>query len=82
MFGADGQHAGGLVVVMWVWQPACSFIISWHGEDFHGLRVQGAKVSALPGASPLPIVSPVSFQIFLMANFSNKILLYRIQNIS
>jgi hypothetical protein len=25
------------------WQPACSLCVLWHGEDFHGLGVQGAK---------------------------------------
>jgi hypothetical protein len=33
-----------------VWQPTCSLSVSWHGEAFHKLGVQGAKVSALPGA--------------------------------
>jgi hypothetical protein len=27
-------------------QPTCSFSVSWCGEAFHGLRVQGAEVSA------------------------------------
>jgi hypothetical protein len=42
--------------------PACSFIVLWHGEDFHGLGVQGVEVSAVPGALPQPRVSHVSQQ--------------------
>jgi hypothetical protein len=43
-------------------QPACSFIVLWHGEAFHGLGVQGAEISAFPCALPQPIMSPVSQQ--------------------
>jgi hypothetical protein len=66
-----GRWAGGRVVGRWasvqeaaawgLW-PACSFCVLWHGEDFHRLGVQGAKVSALPGALPQPSVSPESQQ--------------------
>jgi hypothetical protein len=52
-----GRQVGGSGVG---WRPACSFNISWHGEAFHGLGFQGAKVSVLPGASPPPRMSPAS----------------------
>jgi hypothetical protein len=44
------------------WWPACSFSVSWYVEAFHRLGVQGAKVSALPGALPQPRVCPASHQ--------------------
>jgi hypothetical protein len=51
--GPVGQRPGGLAGQLvgsggWLWQPACSFSISWHGEGFHWLEVQGVNVSALP----------------------------------
>jgi hypothetical protein len=66
-----GSHLFGLLKVsqarleqaIWGWQPTCSLSVLWHGETFHGLGVQSAKVSALPGASPLPSVAPVSQQV-------------------
>jgi hypothetical protein len=45
------------------WQPPFSFNVLWHGEAFHGLGAQDAKVSALPCALPQPSVSPVSQQV-------------------
>jgi hypothetical protein len=48
------------LVAAWGWQPACFLSVLWHGEDFHRLGVQGAKVSTLPGASPPPSVAPAS----------------------
>jgi hypothetical protein len=47
-----------VVMAAWGWWPTCSLSVSWHGEVFHGLGVQSAKVSTLPGASPLPSVAP------------------------
>jgi hypothetical protein len=46
------------VVATWGWWPTCSLNISWCGEA----RGQGAEVSTLPGASPLPSMTPVSQQ--------------------
>jgi hypothetical protein len=46
----------------WGWHPACSFSVSLHGETFHKLGVQGAKVSTLPCALPQPRVSLASQQ--------------------
>jgi hypothetical protein len=48
------------VVVVWGWRPTCSLSVSWHEEGFHGLGVQGAKLSTLPSASPEPSVAPAS----------------------
>jgi hypothetical protein len=45
-----------------VCRTGCSFSLSWHGEAFHELGVQSAKVSALPGALPQPSLSPASQQ--------------------
>jgi hypothetical protein len=42
------------------WQPACSLSVLWLGEAFHGLGVQGAKVSTLPCASLPPTMAPAS----------------------
>jgi hypothetical protein len=53
--GDLGRPAGG-------WQPTCSFSVSLCGEAFHKLGVQGAEVSALPGALPQSSVSPASQQ--------------------
>jgi hypothetical protein len=50
MFGAGGQFA-------------CSFSVSWCGEDFHGLGVQGVEGSALPGTLPQPTMSSASQQV-------------------
>jgi hypothetical protein len=61
--GAGGWQASGWLEVVWGWQPTCSFSILWCGEAFHGVGDQGAKVSALPGASPLPSMSPASQQV-------------------
>jgi hypothetical protein len=44
------------------WPPERSLSVSWCGEAFHGLEVQGAEVSTLLCASPLPSVSPASQQ--------------------
>jgi hypothetical protein len=60
--GAVGRQAGGWAVALWQWWPACSFSVSWCGEDFHRLGAQGVEVSALPCALPQPSVSPVSQQ--------------------
>jgi hypothetical protein len=46
----------------WEWQPACSLSVLWHGEAFHGLGFQGAKVSTLPDASHPPSMAPESQQ--------------------
>jgi hypothetical protein len=51
-----------LTVALCGWQPTCSFSVLWHGEEFHRLGVQGAEISALPGALPQPSLSPVSQQ--------------------
>jgi hypothetical protein len=53
-----GQVDGGSMGVV----ATCSFSVLWHGEDFYGLGVQGAKVSALLGALPQQRMSPVSQQ--------------------
>jgi hypothetical protein len=50
-----------MAVSRW-WRPTCSLSVSWRGETFHGLGIQGAKVSTLPGASPLPSMTPASQQ--------------------
>jgi hypothetical protein len=55
-----GGPVGQRLVALCGWLPTWSFSISWHGEVFHGLGVQGAKVSALSGALPQPSVSPAS----------------------
>jgi hypothetical protein len=60
MFGDSGCEA--VMVVAWGWRPAYSLSVSWHGEAFHGLGVQGGKVSTLPGALPLPSEAPASQQ--------------------
>jgi hypothetical protein len=57
MFGASIHW-----LVVWGWWPTCSLSVSWHGEDFHRLGVQGAKLSTLLGASPRPSVAPESQQ--------------------
>jgi hypothetical protein len=46
----------------WGWRPTCSLSVLWHGEVIHGLGIQCAKVSTLPGASPPPSVAPASQQ--------------------
>jgi hypothetical protein len=63
MFRAGGQIIGGQMATVWWWQSTCSFSVSWCGEDFQRLGVQGAKVSALLGASPPPSMSPESQQV-------------------
>jgi hypothetical protein len=62
MFGLPkvSQACLELAVTAWGWQPACSLSVLWCGEAFHGQGVQGAKVSTLSGASPLPSVAPAS----------------------
>jgi hypothetical protein len=66
--GTDGvrlveQRPGELgTAVVWGWQPACSFSALWHGEGFCKLRVQVAKVSALPGTLSQARMSPESQQ--------------------
>jgi hypothetical protein len=60
--GVEARQAGRWVVVACGWWPTCSFSVSWHGEHFHGLGVQCAEVSALPGALPQPRMSPASRQ--------------------
>jgi hypothetical protein len=56
------QHAEQQLHGPMEWGLACSpgysFSISWHGEAFHELGVQGADVSALSGALPQLSVSP------------------------
>jgi hypothetical protein len=54
--GAEAQQKAA------AWRPTFSFSGSWHGEAFHGLGIQGVKVSDLPGALPQPSVSPASLQ--------------------
>jgi hypothetical protein len=60
--GAEAWWASRRASVAWGWQPACFFSVLWHGADFHRLGVQGAEVSALPGALPQPSVSLASQQ--------------------
>jgi hypothetical protein len=60
-----GAHLFGLLNVSqarlsW-WWPTCSLSV-WHGEAFHGLGIQGSKVSTLPCASPPPSMTPASLQ--------------------
>jgi hypothetical protein len=74
-FGRAEEQAQGLEIPQpaeqWLHGPmgvggglACSagysFIISWHGEAFHKLRVQSGDVSALPCALPQLSVSLAS----------------------
>jgi hypothetical protein len=50
-----------------VWQqqqPTCFLSVTWHGEAFYGLGVQGVKVLILLGVLFLPSVAPVSQQGF------------------
>jgi hypothetical protein len=52
---------------VWSWCLAaaaatCSLSVTWHGEAFHGLGVQGVKVSTLLDAPLLPSMAPVSQQ--------------------
>jgi hypothetical protein len=42
--------------------PTCSFCASWCAKAFHGLWVQGAEVSVLPGALPQSSLSPAPQQ--------------------
>jgi hypothetical protein len=46
--------------VAWGWRPTCSLSVLWHGEACHGLGVQGAKVSTVPGVSSPSSVPPES----------------------
>jgi hypothetical protein len=60
--GMEAWQAGRAVTwqMAAAWGTTCSFSVSWHGEVFHGLGVQGAKVSALPCALSQP--APASQQ--------------------
>jgi hypothetical protein len=44
------------VVVVWWWGSSSFLSVSCHVKAFHGLGIQGAKVSSLPGASSPPSV--------------------------
>jgi hypothetical protein len=52
-FGASGWQHG---------KSTHSLSVTWHGEDFRGLGVQGVEVLTLLGASPLPSMAPASQQ--------------------
>jgi hypothetical protein len=65
----SGRYTNGLAgrwrprgPVVWGWQPTSCFSVWWHGEAFQVLGVQGAEVSALPGALLPPSMTPVSQQ--------------------
>jgi hypothetical protein len=45
-------------------QPSCFLSVTWHGEAFYGLGVQGIEVLILLDALLLPSVAPVSQQDF------------------
>jgi hypothetical protein len=47
---------GQVPVASGLW-PTCSFSVSWHGEIFHKLGIQGAEVSVFPCALPQPSIS-------------------------
>jgi hypothetical protein len=57
--GPVGGRPGGSAGRQW---PTCVFSVLRCGGAFHKLRFQDAKVSALPGALPLPSMSPASQQ--------------------
>jgi hypothetical protein len=46
------------------WESSCFLSVTWHGEAFHRLGVQGVEVLILLGALFLPSVAPVSQQGF------------------
>jgi hypothetical protein len=61
--------------------PGCSFSKSWCVEAFHVLRVQGAKVSALPGALPYPSLSPAFQQGSQSMEFMQSVFLSQLSSI-
>jgi hypothetical protein len=50
--------------IWWQWQPTCFLSVTWWGETFYELGVQGADVLILLGALFLPSVPPASQQGF------------------
>jgi membrane protein insertase Oxa1/YidC/SpoIIIJ len=65
LFGHLNVSQAGLeLAIWWLWEPSCFLSVTWHGEAFYGLGVQGIKVLILLRALFLPIMAPASQQGF------------------
>jgi hypothetical protein len=51
------------------WQPSCFLSVTWHGEAFHGLGVQGVEVLIFLAALFPSSVAPVSQRGFGVSEF-------------
>jgi hypothetical protein len=58
--GLLGLQVGGSPAAVWGWWPTGSFTISWCGEAFHRVGVQGAILSALSCFPSVKCVSRIS----------------------